>query len=730
MSEAAIPRSRTDATAGDARPRNLPWRPWLRPVAAVVGPILLVVAGTLPVWGTTLQAPQYPKGLSLWFYGGRTEGPLREVNGLNHYIGMRPIDLSLVPELGLWPLAVVGSAAVFLAAILLRGWLGRLAAIVLLLGPALILADIQRWLIIFGSELDPTSALRLDPFVPLVVGPSTVWNFTVWAYPGPALVVMWLVALLAFGVRRFAVPGPPSRLALGAAAAGLLIAVVGSVAVVVPAVRGPEPETGGASVPAGTADIIGLVADAADHATVTVPAGRYDVHLEIDRPLTLVAGGAVVIDGGGRGSPVVVRADDVTVRGFTIVNTGGQGEEAAGIRTIDADRVTIEGNRFERFFTGISVNGGSAVRIVGNTFAGSGQVTAGGGHATADAGRSAGTGTGNATAAGDDPHAGHGPGAGPGGQGDAISIWSVDGALVRDNRIAEVRDAIYLNYVDEALVDGNVVDDSRYGVHAMFGTTITLFGNEARGNLSGLVLMYSTDVIAGRNILADGRSPGTGFGVVLKDVNGVRLAENLIAGNRVGIQAEGTVHSLDREASVTSNRLAGNDVGVALMPSAGLVFGGNVFDANLTQVAALGPGVERRNFWEFRGVGNTWSDYTGYDLANDGIGDIPYRSAAVEDVLVAANPTLAAYRTSPAMTVLATARSVWEGARPPVVTDPSPRRDQVGAAAVPVADRSVTPTQPWRLAGIGLLGAVLLLLAAPRIVRVAGPPGPPRPSVR
>ncbi|MEK6721736.1 MAG: NosD domain-containing protein [Chloroflexota bacterium] len=733
MREAATPRSQTDKVTGQARSPHVPWRAWARPVAAIVGPALLVVAGILPVWGTTLLAPQYPKGLSLWFYGGRAEGPVREVNALNHYIGMQPIDLSLVPEMGLWPLAVVGPAAAFLVAILLRGWIGRVAAILLALTPIVILGDIQRWLYIFGSELDPGSALRLDPFIPLVVGPSTVWNFTVWTYPGPALAVIWTVAILAFAVRRLApATGRPNAITTVAAAAGAAVALIGALLVVVPAARAPEASVPDVAVAAGTADLVRLVAEAPSGATVAVPAGRYFVHLDIIRPITLVASGEVVLDGGGRGTPVTIRSDDVTIRGFTVANTGGQVEEAAGIRTIDASRVTIEHNRLETFFTGIAVDGGGAVRIIGNEFLGSGQVVQGADHiavSAASAGSSAGsTGAGagadpgadpGAGGVGADPHAGHGPGAGPGGQGDAISIWTANGMLIRDNRVSGVRDAIYLNYAADVLVDGNVVERSRYALHSMFGSTLMVFGNESRENLSGLVFMYGTDVIAGRNIIVDGRSAGTGFGVVLKDVDGVRLAENLIARNRVGLQAEGTVNRLDTEAAVFSNRFVANDVGVALMPSADLAFGGNVFDGNLTQVAALGIGVERRNFWAYRGVGNTWSDYAGYDLEGDGIGDVPYRSAGVEDILVLRDPSLAAFRTSPAMIMLGTSQAVWEGARPPVVIDPSPRRDQVGAAAAPSADGGSRPLAgpwqagPWQLAGASLLAVTAVALGGP-----------------
>ncbi|MBF8289590.1 MAG: Copper-binding protein, nitrous oxidase accessory protein [Chloroflexi bacterium] len=688
MTGTAAARGPVELAVGRVSRRGWRGSPLVAPVLALAGAVALVVAGTLPIWGTTLQAPQYPKGLALWFYGGRAEGPVSEVNTLNHYIGMRPVDLAIVPELGLWPLAIVGCAAMLAFAIFVPGRLGRLAVLGLFLVPLGVLADIQRWLIIFGSELDTSSALRLDPFVPLVVGPSTVWNFTIWTYPGPALGLLWVAGVIALAARRATMPPIPFRAAVSIMV--LVLATLGTLLFVIPAVRPPaDLHAAGAGPPAGPVDLARLVQAAPAGATIVVPAGSYRVHLVIERPLTLVADGDVLLDGRGRGTIVTIGADDVTLRGFRLAHTGSQVEDGAAIKTLEASRVTIEGNTLTDFFTGISVNGGADVRIVGNVLTGSGQVASGAGHAAGTGAAASEPAMGDASGprgsegatAGADPHAGHADGAGPGGQGDGISIWTTVGVLIRENRIVDVRDAIYLNYAEEVLVDSNVVDRSRYAVHAMFGRTVTVFGNTARGNLSGLVFMNTTGVLAGRNALLDARSGGTGYGIVLKDVVGVRLAENVVARNRIGLQAEGTVHHDPEEALVVRNRFAGNDVGIALMATADLAFAANDFDGNLTQVLALEVGVERHNDWANGGTGNTWSDYPGFDLDADGIGDIPYTAGGAGEMLLAVAPALAAYRTSPALAVLDTARAVWESAREPVARDAFPRIHAVAVLA-------------------------------------------------
>lgn len=682
-----------------------------RPVVVIVGSLLLVVAGTLPIWGTRLQAPQYPKGLSLWFYGGRVDGPVREVNGLNHYIGMRPIELGTVPELVIWPLAIVGLGMAFSVAVLWRGWIGRIALLGLWMAPVLILADIQRWLIHFGTTLDSSSALRLEPFVPLVIGPNSVWNFTVWTYPGPALGVIVLVAILATWARR--APTGERLVDAGAAVAGLALLVAGTVAVVVPAVRSEASSPAASTTSSAVADLQDLINEAPTGSTVSVPPGTYRGSVVVDRTLTIVAQGEVLLDGGGRGSTVTITAPEVVLRGFRIGHTGGQVEEAAAVKVVGAERVTIAGNHIEDFFTGIAVYDADGVRIVDNRILGSGQVTAGSGHATAEGSAAPIEGPSppaeGSAAAEANPHAGHAAGAGPQGQGDAISLWSVDGALIRGNAIADVRDAIYLNYADAVLVDTNRITTSRYGLHAMFGSNLTVFGNTIGSNLSGLVLMYTREVIAGRNELTDHVSGGTGFGVIVKDVAGLRLAENVIARNRVGFQAEGTRQIPDAEASVVQNRLAANATAVALMATADLSFGGNAFDANLVDVLALEPGVERRNLWTHRGAGNAWSGYAGFDLRGDGVGDVPHLAGGVEQVVLAANPLLEVYRTSLAFEIMSDAQAVWDAGREPVVFDPHP----LVSAAAPDASpgRSPDPPLAWQAAGAllvaGSTGAVV-----------------------
>ncbi|MEO8477105.1 MAG: hypothetical protein ABI572_08655 [Actinomycetota bacterium] len=176
----------------------------IRVALGIAAAILVLLAWRLPVWEARLSAPQYPAGLSLTAYAHGVEGDIREVNELNHYVGMEAFDEADAPEMKLWaPVLLLAIVAVAIATVLpARGWLARFARLGLWLIPIGALLDVQFRLYQYGQGVKPDAAIRLEPFTPLVVGPTKVLNFTTWAYPGAAL---WCLFLAAF-LLSFAVP--------------------------------------------------------------------------------------------------------------------------------------------------------------------------------------------------------------------------------------------------------------------------------------------------------------------------------------------------------------------------------------------------------------------------------------------------------------------------------------------------------------------------------------------
>ena len=160
-------------------------RYWLPTLFFVVAALLLVISILQPYWHLTLHAPQYPKGLVVTAYVNHLTGDVAEIDGLNHYIGMRPLNEAAIFERTISIYGIVVLALLILAAVYVHN---RWAA---LLMPVIFLADLQYWLANFGQNLDPTAPLSssIKPFVPPVLGEGKIAQFRTVAEPGVGL---WL----------------------------------------------------------------------------------------------------------------------------------------------------------------------------------------------------------------------------------------------------------------------------------------------------------------------------------------------------------------------------------------------------------------------------------------------------------------------------------------------------------------------------------------------------------
>ena len=168
-------------------------RYWLPTLFFVVAAVLLVISILQPYWQLTLHAPQYPKGLVVTAYVNHLTGDVAEIDGLNHYIGMRPLDEAATFERAISIYGIVVLALLILAAVYIHNRWAALLALPALLMPVIFLADLQYWLANFGQNLDPTAPLSssIKPFVPPVLGEGKIAQFRTVAEPGIGL---WLAA--------------------------------------------------------------------------------------------------------------------------------------------------------------------------------------------------------------------------------------------------------------------------------------------------------------------------------------------------------------------------------------------------------------------------------------------------------------------------------------------------------------------------------------------------------
>jgi len=159
---------------------------------------LLLVSIFMPYWKMTLHAPQYPKGLTVQAYLDRLEGDVKEIDGLNHYIGMRPLGEAAQLERSLSILAIAVLSLLVLSAILIHNQYAALLSLPAVLFPVLFLGDLYYWLRNFGLNLDPSAPLSsaIKPFVPPVLGEGVIAQFRTVALPDIGLILATFASLL------------------------------------------------------------------------------------------------------------------------------------------------------------------------------------------------------------------------------------------------------------------------------------------------------------------------------------------------------------------------------------------------------------------------------------------------------------------------------------------------------------------------------------------------------
>ena len=591
---------------------------WL---GGVVAAGLVALASTQPLWTMTMKAPQYPKGLRLSAYGTRMVGDVSELNILNHYIGMPPLETPAL-ETSLFPLAI-GALIILCLISPLHRIVRGLAIFAVASAPVAMLADLQWRLYEFGHTLNPEAPIRLAAFTPLVVGPTKMGNFTSWGMPS------WGLLCIAGAAGALALSGPLA-LRLAGGRRGSAVAPVAAAALAVVFVL-----AGHARPAASGIDLQARIDAAAPGTTLVVEPGEYTGPVVIRGPLSVVAPHGASIEGGGRGSVVTISGRDVRFQGFTVRNSGREvTEEAAGIKAT-GDGHVIESNRVEDVYFVIHVGDGRGMTVRDNTIV---------------------------------PGERHGARPGHG-----ISAWHLRDSTLERNRISHARDGIYLSFTAGVSVRGNIVSQCRYGLHSMSSENAVFTDNHAESNLLGAALMTSDRLVFRRNRIANHREGAAAYGLLLKDIGDLVAEENLILSNRIGVYAESVPSNPSREALLVRNVIAGNEVGLAFQSTAALVVTSNRIADNLSDVRSLGRRLSAGLQWSRDGRGNSWSRYRGYDADGDRIGDVPFTLDDAIDALLQKNPSIQAFLHTPAhLAIEAAARMFPVYRQPPVLIDRYP----------------------------------------------------------
>ena len=387
-----------------------------------------------------------------------------------------------------------------------------------------------------------------------------------------------------------------------------------------------------------------LIDAAESGATVTVPAGRHRGGLVIDRPLTLSGAPGAVLDGQGRGDIIRVQSADVTIRDLALKNSGGNLTLMnAGIHADrGSHRLRVEDTVMENVLFGVWVWHSENARITGNTIRGKPQLQ------SQD-------------------------------RGDGIRLFNVTGGTFAHNDVRDARDGVYVDTSRNLEFIGNRFQDMRFGIHYMYAHDGRIIDNHTTATRSGLALMSSRKLeVTGNRSVND-----LNYGILLNFVTDSVVAGNTVTGVRGwagGSQVDhGVVLGVEGKAFfvynsyynvVRDNVFADSDLGIHLTAGSeeNAMFG-NAFIRNRTQVMYVST---RQQEWSHEGRGNYWSDYLGWDLDGDGIGDQPYEPNDLIDKLLWRYPMAKLLMNSPAVATLRWAQQQFPILRPSGVRDSHP----------------------------------------------------------
>ena len=367
---------------------------------------------------------------------------------------------------------------------------------------------------------------------------------------------------------------------------------------------------------------------AADGDVIEVERARYVENLLITRPLTLRGIDRPTISGGLRGDTIRVQAENVTIEGLIVSDSGDSlREQNAGIYIWPGSHHAVVRNcdlTYNLF--GLWIQDTNDVVIEGNLITGKREYQS--------------------------PRRGNG-----------IQLYNTRRALIVGNNVSFVRDALYVDVSHNAVFRKNKLHHSRYGTHYMNAWDNVWEDNDTWMNRGGLALMEVRRIQV-RNNRAWANSD---HGIMLRTIQDSVIENNVVAGNQRGFFIYDAEYNVLR-----GNAIIDNIVGVHLWAgSKNNEVELNDFISNREQVRYVGA---RDMVWGEK-EGNYWSNYLGWDRDGDGIGDLPYEANDLVDRLSWRHPMMKLLLASPAVQTLRLVGRQFPLLRATSVVDPHPRME-------------------------------------------------------
>ena len=294
--------------------------PRLSRVMIGLSALLLAVAFVFPLWRIDLVAPQYPEGLGMLIridtITGIKPADLDNINGLNHYIGMKAIVPGSIPVLKVMPIALAALIVIGLVVALYGrrwaawSWLGLVAA-----GGIAGMVEFWRWSYDYGHNLSPDAIIKVPgmTYQPPLIGTKQLLNFTAASWPAAGAIAAGIAFVIALAVLLYRPSG--KRKSTGRVSTLAAAASVAAVLVVLPRAASAQRDT--VVVKPGGISLADALRSVKTGGVVSISPGHYIAReVVIDRPVKIIGKGFPTLDGEGKGEVLRITADDVTVEGL------------------------------------------------------------------------------------------------------------------------------------------------------------------------------------------------------------------------------------------------------------------------------------------------------------------------------------------------------------------------------------------------------------------------------
>lgn len=385
--------------------------------------------------------------------------------------------------------------------------------------------------------------------------------------------------------------------------------------------------------PNGNLSTLEMAIQQADSGTViTMQAGTYKEHnVIIDKPVIIEGNGEVIIDGEEQGYVLQVTSNHVTIRDIEVHNSKMSfTDDYAGILLENVHHVMIENITLKNNFFGIYLAKSSDVTVRNNRVLSSKS-------------------TRETTS------------------GNGIHLWYCKNITIEGNTVDGHRDGIYFEFVEDSQIHNNISRNNlRYGLHFMFSDSCAYTGNTFAHNSAGVAVMFTEKVIMRNNIFRDNWGAAS-YGLLLKEITDSKIINNDFTNNTTAMHIEAS-----NRIEIKHNNIQDNGVGIRIMSNS---VDNSIKENNFLQNTFNVTTNSRQNYSNFSR--NYWSDYEGYDLNRDGIGDVPHRPVSLFAILVERYPQALVLLRSLVTDLLNTAERVMPVLTPESLVDEKPLMEKI-----------------------------------------------------